>query len=264
MLEPAPSYDTTRPEERDEGRISVHYDTRPPQLSPWRRMQIPVIGATVYSVVRLLGPTMRFEVLGAQHVERVHSAGQRCILAFWHRHILTATWWWRQRGIVVLNTTNFDGQWTRRVIERLGYGTAQGSSSRGGLRGLAMMARALEGGRDVAFTIDGPRGPRFVAKPGPVMLARKTGCPILPFHFGLEHAHTFENTWDLFQVPHPFTRAVLFISAPIHVAHDANREEVERKHAEMQAALDRVRERSEGWFAKNEAERRALRVEWNK
>src|SRR5713226_1832466 len=95
-------------------------------------------------------------------------------------------------------TTAFDGQWTRKVIEWLGFGTAQGSSSRGGLRGLAVMARRLEEGVDCAFTIDGPRGPRYVAKPGPVMLARKTGCPVMLFHIGVDRGKTFTRTWDHF------------------------------------------------------------------
>ena len=80
---------------------------------------------------------------------------------------------------------NFDGQWTRKVIEWLGFGTAQGSSSRGGLRGLTVMAQRLAEGKHVAFTIDGPRGPRYVAKPGPVILARRTGWPISVFHIGV-------------------------------------------------------------------------------
>ena len=135
-------------------------------------------------------------------------------MAFWHRCIISATWYWRQRNIVVMNTTNFDGQWTRRVIERFGYGAA-GISSRGGLRGLAVvMAGRSRGGFDCAFTIDGPRGPRYVAKPGPVMLARRTGKPVFVFHIGLESAHTFEKAWDLMQIPHLFSRAVM-IGAPL-------------------------------------------------
>ena len=96
-----------------------------------------------------------------------------------------------------MNTTNFDGQWTRRVIERLGYQTAQGSSTRGGLRGLAVMAKRLEEGVDAAFTIDGPRGPRYIAKPGPVMLARRSGRPIILFHIGLERAWTLKKDMGL-------------------------------------------------------------------
>jgi lysophospholipid acyltransferase (LPLAT)-like uncharacterized protein len=248
---------------RDAESVNLHYDTRPPQLSRWRRMQIPVIAWAVYIVIRLIGPTMRFEVLGWQHAERAYARGEHLIWAFWHRAIFTGIWWWRHRGAVVLNTTNFDGQWTRRVIERLGFGTAQGSSSRGGLKGLVVMAQRLKEGHDVAFTIDGPRGPRFVAKPGPVMLARKTGQPIFLFHFGLEHAHTFKKSWDLFQVPHLFTRAVMVIPPKISVPPDASPELMAEKHAEMQASLERIRDVAESWFTLGEDDRERLRKDWN-
>src|SRR5579864_179067 len=209
--------------------VNVHYDTRLPKLKWSRRIQIPLIAAAVYSVIRTLGPTLRYEVLGWQRAERVHASGKRCIWAFWHRIIIPIVWWHRNHGVVVMNTTAFDGQWTRKVIEWLGFGTAQGSSSRGGLRGLAVMAKRLEEGADAAFTIDGPRGPRYIAKPGPVMLARRSGRPIILFHIGLERAWTLNKTWDLFQIPKPFTRAVLVIAAPLAVAEDADRETVERK-----------------------------------
>jgi len=205
---------------------------------------------------------MRFEVLGWPNVQSNYGAGKRCILAFWHRSIFSATWWWRNSGIMVMNTTNFDGQWTRRVIERLGFRTAQGSSSRGGLRALAVMAQYLEEGSDVAFTIDGPRGPRYVAKPGPVILARRTGQPILVFHIAVQKAYTFEKSWDLFQVPHLFSRAIAVLAPPVYVPPDADRDLVERKHAEMQASLDRVRDIAENWFHTSEADRQRLRQEF--
>ncbi len=172
-------------------------------------------------------------------------AGKTCIAAFWHRCIFSAVWRHRGRGVVVMNTTNFDGQWTRRVIERFGFDTSQGSSTRGGLRGLVDMAKKIDAGRSAAFTIDGPRGPRYVAKPGPVILARKTGAPIYPFHIGLETAWTLEKTWDLFQVPRPFSRAI-FVGGPfIWVPEDADASMIEEKHREMQSALE-TRERCGG------------------
>lgn len=241
---------------------SAHFDTRLPDL-PWsRRAQIPFIAAAVYSVICLLGPTLRFEVLGWQNAERVYGSGQRCIWAFWHRVILPIVWWARHRGIVVMNTTAFDGQWTRKVIEWLGFGTAQGSSSRGGLRGLAVMALRIAEGRDCAFTIDGPRGPRYLAKPGPVMLARKTGAPIMVFHAGVSRGKTFEKTWDHFLLPAPFAKAVLIFAPPIRVPADASPEALEAKHAEMQRDLDRVRDLAEGWFTLSEPERQRLREEF--
>jgi lysophospholipid acyltransferase (LPLAT)-like uncharacterized protein len=242
--------------------VNVHYDTRLPEL-PWsRRVQIPIIAAAVYSVIRTLGPTLRYEVLGWQHAERVYVAKKQCIWSFWHRVIIPVAWWGRHRGVVVMNTTAFDGQWTRKVIEWLGFGTAQGSSSRGGLRGLAVMARRLEEGLDCAFTIDGPRGPRYVAKPGPVMLARKTGCPILVFHIGVDRGKTFEKTWDHFLLPKPFARTVMLFSPPIYVPADANAQGMETKHIEMQRELERVRDIAETWFSLREDERKKYRAEF--
>lgn len=261
MPHPETILESTKPEPEA---VNLHYDTRLPQL-PWaRRIQIPFIAAAVYSVIRTLGPTLRYEVHGWQHAEKVHASGKRIIWAFWHRIILPIVWWHRNHGVVVMNTTAFDGQWTRKVIEWLGFGTAQGSSSRGGLRGLAVMARRLEEGVDCAFTIDGPRGPRYVAKPGPVMLARKGGCPIMVFHIGVDRGKTFTKTWDHFLFPMPFARAVILFAPPIYVPSDATAELMEAKHAEMQRELERVRDIAEGWFLLSPEARDKHRAEFNR
>jgi lysophospholipid acyltransferase (LPLAT)-like uncharacterized protein len=254
--EPSAADDT-----QDVQKPGLHYDTQLPKL-PWsRRIQIPLIAALVYSVIRVLGPTLRFEVLGWQNAENVYASGRRCIWAFWHRVIIPVVWWRRNCGVVVMNTTAFDGQWTRKVIEWMGYGTAQGSSSRGGLRGLAVMARRIQEGRDCAFTIDGPRGPRYVAKPGPVMLARRTGAPVVVFHIGVEHGKTFEKTWDHFLLPRLFTRTIMIFAPPIEVPPDADSVLLEAKHGEMQKELERVRDIAESWFTLSESERKKLRME---
>lgn len=242
--------------------VSSLYDSRLPQLPLSRRMQIPVIAAAAIAIIRVLGPTLRFETVG-NYFDRSRIAEGPVISAFWHRCIISSTWFWRNRGVVIMNTTNFDGQWTRRVIEHFGFGTAQGSSTRGGLRGLAVMARRIEEGFDAGFTIDGPRGPRYIAKPGPVMLARKTGRPIYVFHIGVEKAHTLEKAWDKMQIPHPFSRAVMVGAPFILVSPDSDAEELKRKHAEMQAALERVRDVAESWFGLSEDERDQLRKNWN-
>ncbi len=243
--------------------VNTHYDVRLPAL-PWsRRIQIPLIAAAVYSVMRALGPTLRYEVLGWQHAERVYAQKNRCIWAFWHRVIIPVVWWARNRGIVVMNTTAFDGQWTRKVIEWLGFGTAQGSSSKGGLRGLAVMARRLADGDDCAFTIDGPRGPRYIAKPGPVMLARKTGCPILVFHIGVDRGKTFVQTWDHFLLPAPFARTVMLFAPPIYVPQNASADGMEAKQKEMQRELERVRDLAESWFSLTDEERNRHRAEFS-
>jgi hypothetical protein len=248
-------------EERIEEAVSAHYDVRLPKL-PWhRRIQIPIIAAVVYSVIRVLGPTLRYEVLGRANVERIWAQKQPIIWAFWHRCIIPIAWYGRNRGIVIMNTTAFDGQWTRKVIEWLGFGTAQGSSSRGGLRGLSVMSQRIKEGLDCGFTIDGPRGPRYVAKVGPVLLARMTGAPIMVFHVGVEHGTTIEKTWDHFCLPHLFTRAILMGSPPIYVQQDADPDVIQAKHQEMQKALERVRDITESWFGLSEEERNRYRAE---
>jgi hypothetical protein len=242
----------------------VHYDTRLPKLTFSQRALIPVIGWLVWAVIRIIGPMIRFEVLGGKIAGRDYRPDlPPNVYAFWHRCIIAGTWYFRNRNAVLLNTTNFDGQWTRRVIERLGYQTAQGSSTRGGLRGLAVMAQRLDEGVDAAFTIDGPRGPRYIAKPGPVMLARRSGRPIILFHIGVERAWTLQKTWDLFQIPKPFTRAVLFIAPPLAVPEDTDRDGLELKHQEMQKILERLRDVAEGWFSLSPAEQDRERANWN-
>jgi lysophospholipid acyltransferase (LPLAT)-like uncharacterized protein len=251
--------DIHRPEEQEP--VSAHYDVRLPKL-PWhRRIQIPIIAAIVYSVIRILGPTLRFEEVGRRHVDAQWAVKQPIIWAFWHRVIIPIAWHGRNRGVVVMNTTAFDGQWTRKVIEWLGFGTAQGSSSRGGLRGLNVMSQRIAEGLDCGFTIDGPRGPRYVAKVGPVLLARMTGAPILVFHCGVDRGRTIEKTWDHFLLPGLFARAVLVAAPAIHVPQDADSEMIKAKHQEMQKALERVRDIAESWFSLSEEERNKYRAE---
>ena len=233
-----------------------------PQLSRWRRMQIPIFAWAVYWFIRLLGPTLRVEVVGVHNAVQIRSGGEPGIGVFWHQCILSAAWIWRNRGVVVLNTVNFDGQWTRRVIERLGFGTAQGSSTRGGVEGIAAMAQALEAGRNVALTIDGPRGPRYVAKPGAVILARRTGRPVSCFHIGVQYGFTLEKAWDHFQIPFPFSSVVMFCAPPIRVPADAASDVMKAKQDEVQEALERCREVAQSWFDLTESKRETIRDEW--
>jgi lysophospholipid acyltransferase (LPLAT)-like uncharacterized protein len=239
------------------------FQAKMPQLSRWRRMQIPVIASVAYWCIRLIGPTLRTEVIGVQNAVQIRNQGEPAIGAFWHCCIFSAGWIWRNRGIVVMNTVHFDGQWLRRVIERLGFGTVQGSSSRGGVEALAGMAKAVEEGRNVAFTIDGPRGPRYVAKPGAAILARRTGKPISVFHIAVKHAYIFRKSWDHFRLPIPFSRVVMFVAPPIRFPADADSDLFNRKQDEVQAALERVRDAAEGWFKLSEREKEKVRAEWS-
>jgi lysophospholipid acyltransferase (LPLAT)-like uncharacterized protein len=157
-------------------------DTPGWQQSASKRRQVALIVGVATPLVATLGRTWRFTSEGAEAYEQVLAAGERPIMAFWHGRILPGIAFWRDRGIVVMTSENFDGEWISRVIERFGFSVVRGSSSRGGAKALVQMKRLMQQGNPTAFTIDGPRGPAERAQPGAVWLAKATGQPILPFH----------------------------------------------------------------------------------
>ena len=211
------------------------------------RLKIWMISAFGNLAVHLIGRSLRWDILGWEHFEAAQRMSKGLIFCFWHSEIFSATWFWRKRGIVVMTSQNFDGEIIARIILKQGYGAARGSSSRGAARALVEMVRCLRRGSDTAFTIDGPRGPRFVAKPGSVQLAKASGAAILCFHAAVRRAYIFRKSWDLTEFPYPFTRAATFIAPPIFVSPEADHDELARKLQEVQTALDDLRARAEAW-----------------
>lgn len=185
-------------------------------LSPSQQLKARVIAGVASPLIGALCRTLTWKVEGTEHYEALVGAGEQPILSFWHGRILPATYHFRDRGIVVITSQNFDGEWIAGIIRRFGYGTARGSSSRGGARALVQMRRDLASGRAVAFTVDGPRGPARVPQPGAVFLAGATGAPILPFHIEVDRAWTM-SSWDRTQVPKPFSTAAVVIGSPLRI-----------------------------------------------
>lgn len=191
-------------------------------LSRRRRLEAAAIGAAAYPVVAALGRTMSWTIEGEHHFDALVQSGRPPILALWHCRILPATLYWRGRGIVAITSENFDGEWVARLMARFGYRAARGSTSRGGSRALVQLRRELAGGRAAAFTVDGPRGPARVAKPGAVWLAAATASPILPFHIEADRFWR-AGSWDVTQIPKPFSRAAVVIGEPLYVPDTTDR-----------------------------------------
>ncbi|HTV02578.1 MAG TPA: lysophospholipid acyltransferase family protein [Luteitalea sp.] len=213
------------------------------EQSASKRRQVALIAGVGAPIIGALGRTWRFTSEGAEAYDRILAAGQRPIMAFWHGRILPATVFWRDRGIVVITSENFDGEWIARIITRFGYGQARGSSSRGGVKALVQLKRLMQQGHATAFTLDGPRGPAEHAQPGAVWLAKATGQPILPFH--VEAASAWHaRSWDRTQVPRPFSRVAVAVGAPFLVANDLDEAGLERRRVDLEAELARLRERA--------------------
>jgi len=199
-----------------------------------------LIGWVGYLVINIIGRTIRWKTEGDSYLESIHKSGNRAIFVFWHGRIFPATFYYRHRGIVVMTSLNRDGDAIAKCIELFGFGAARGSSSRGAVRALLEMAREIRRGRDGAFTVDGPRGPRYVAKEGPVLLAYKTGAAIFCFHISMKYKIQLRS-WDEFQVPLPFTPALLLHAPPIWVPRDASEAHLRDLHQQMQNTLDKLR-----------------------
>jgi lysophospholipid acyltransferase (LPLAT)-like uncharacterized protein len=206
-----------------------------------KRAEVAAISTLGYPALRALGSTWRWRVSGAEHVEAIRERGLHPIHAFWHGRILPATLYFQHRGIVVITSENYDGEWIARIITKFGYGTARGSTSRGGRKALLQMIRDVKS-KGVAFTLDGPRGPAEVAQPGAVWLAKATGNPLLPFHVEAAASWTMKS-WDRTQIPKPFTTNAMAIGEPLYVPRDADDAALEEWRQKLQRSLAECRQR---------------------
>ncbi len=211
-----------------------------------QRITIRLADIAFFLAIRVLGSITRFEVRGSDNLESIEQAGKIPIYSFWHDRIFLGTYFFRDRGIVVMTSKSFDGEYIARFIQRFGYGAIRGSSSRGGSKALVEMIKAMRGGLPMAFTLDGPRGPKYEAKPGAVLLAKKTGNPLMPF---VVEAKSFwqAKSWDRMQIPKPFTNAAIFIGEPIYVNQDADEAGIEMQVAELQRSMDDLVLRGREW-----------------
>jgi hypothetical protein len=211
--------------------------------SPVKRLEAAAISAVGYRVISLLGSTLRWKTEGLEHFDAILAGGHQPVMAFWHGRILPATYYFRRRGIVVITSENFDGEWIAGIIERFGYGTARGSTSRRGRRALRQLIRDMAAGNPAGFTLDGPRGPARIAQPGAVWLAKATGNPVLPFHLEASR-HWTMNSWDRTQIPKPFSTVAIAVGEPFQVAADADDETLERARLMLEERLQALEARA--------------------
>jgi lysophospholipid acyltransferase (LPLAT)-like uncharacterized protein len=210
---------------------------RPSGFNFWQKIEIGFIGFTGWLLVWLIGTTIRFRIEGRENLDECREQQQPVILSFWHNQIFCQTFVFRFQQIVVMTSRHFDGEYIAKIIRKFGYGTARGSSTKGAVRALLELKKHLAQGRDVAITVDGPKGPKYRVKPGIVFLARKTGAPIITLHSEPEEYWEL-SSWDHFRIPKPFTKALVTIGDPFYVSPE---EDDMVNLARYQNEIDRVR-----------------------
>ncbi|MGA7514724.1 MAG: lysophospholipid acyltransferase family protein [Candidatus Sulfotelmatobacter sp.] len=208
-----------------------------------QRIILRIIIAAGYWFIGLIGPTLRVCVSREEGAEKTLDE-RPLITSFWHACIIPATYLFRDFGIRVMSSNSYDGEYMGRIIHKFGFVAVKGSSSRNAVRALLGLRRALQEGWTVAFSIDGPRGPRYKVKPGPVALARSSSVPMSMFHIAVERAWVL-NTWDRLIIPKPFSRVLLRFGKLIPVPAEASDEDLERYQQELQDSLDRACEFAE-------------------
>src|ERR1035438_6614309 len=222
-----------------------------PKFTFGQRIVLAIVPRIVWALLSVVGRTWRFEVIAEPGVIPVRDgkkAGPE-IYCFWHQCVLPCAFYFRGSGAVILISRSFDGELITRILRLFGFDAVRGSSSRGAREGLLGLKGVIESGRTAIFTADGPRGPIYQTKLGPIKLAQTTGAPIGVFHLEPERAWTMKS-WDRFLVPKPFTRIVVSWGPWTRVPADLAADQFESKRAELNAAIECARRRALDYFKK--------------
>jgi lysophospholipid acyltransferase (LPLAT)-like uncharacterized protein len=214
-----------------------------------QRIALWIVPRLTALLLAVIGMTLRFEVIAEEGAvpETPPTTG---IFCFWHRCTLLAGWYFRKFHATILISRSFDGELITRTLRLLGYDAARGSSSRGGASGLLVLQGVIDRGLPVVFTADGPRGPIYQTKIGPVKLAQMTRQSIGSFYLLPERAWVMRS-WDQFLIPKPFSRVAVSWSRRIAApSPDADAKTLERVRQELNDALERARAQAEAHFAK--------------
>jgi lysophospholipid acyltransferase (LPLAT)-like uncharacterized protein len=209
------------------------------------RVALAIVPRIVWALLSVVGLTWRFETIaepGATPLPNGRGAGAE-IFCFWHQCVLPCAVYFRRTQATILISRSFDGELVRRTLGLFGFRAVRGSSSRGAGQALLGLKSVIESGQPAIFTADGPRGPIYRTKMGPVKLAQMTGAPIGAFHLEPRHAWAMRS-WDRFLVPKPFTRIVVSWARWTEVAADLAGREFEAKREELNRAIERARIRA--------------------
>jgi lysophospholipid acyltransferase (LPLAT)-like uncharacterized protein len=208
-----------------------------------QRIALSLISWAGALAIRLIGITLRLEE-GTDVPSEPSVRPRPTVYCFWHRCIFPACYAYRSVGMAIMISRSFDGEYIARICHHFGYRTVRGSSSRAALSGFRGMQRELEEGRSVVIPVDGPRGPRYVAKPGPVLMAQNAQTEIICFYVAVQRAWVLKS-WDRMLIPKPFSRVYTHAGRPITVPADATEDQRRQATAAMEAELERVRKVAE-------------------
>ena len=205
-----------------------------------------------YAITRLYFRTIRIESVNEEEVVRYLKSGNKAIAAIWHQRIVASVGYadrFAQFEPSVMISASRDGDLIADVYRRMKFRPVRGSSTLHGKKALIAMIEDL---RDHAFAVhvlDGPKGPQGVVKPGLIVLARKSGVPIVPVYISMSRVWVLKS-WDRCLVPKPFSRIVVRWDDPRAVAPEMDERTFEEVRGGIEAHMlenQRADDRRFGW-----------------
>lgn len=204
-----------------------------------QRLQLAVLPRMVAGLFLLLFRTCKVETRYREHYENVIRRYGRCHMAIWHESMAMAGCYYRGCDYLTLTSYSYDGEFAARVIKRWKIHAARGSSARGGHEAVACMVEAAQKIRVTGFTLDGPKGPAHVAKPGIAVVAARTRLPIIPNAFVAQCAWRL-NSWDRFPIQRPFSRIICAYAPAVAPPEGDDPESIEQVRVRVEESLNRL------------------------
>lgn len=198
-------------------------------------------------VILLLGKLSFIKVVGRHHFENLKNKKVPIIGVLWHGRILLPIYLHRNQGVTPMISIHADGEIIAQTMQKIGYQTVRGSSTRGGKEAFHNMVDVLNQGRQGAMIPDGPRGPRHYLKPGTLFIAQQAGAYLLPISFSAKRKIQF-NSWDRFILPLPFSKSVVIYGAPINVPQDLSQQQLEQLRKKFEKDMIQLEKQADEYF----------------
>jgi lysophospholipid acyltransferase (LPLAT)-like uncharacterized protein len=173
---------------------------------------------------------------------------RRFIFACWHSRLLLLSYIYKRLDASIMVSNSADGEIIAQVLQRHGHKTIRGSTGKGGMRALMQQILDMRDNRRPGVVIpDGPTGPRHKVQTGVILLAQKTGCPIIPLAYSSKRRKVF-GSWDRFILPFPWTRGVITYGRPIEVPTKADANTIQECALRLEQELNRITARADEYF----------------
>lgn len=200
---------------------------------------ISFLGYMLYYYSRLVGKTTRWEINGINDVYDIWNKDKAFVLIIWHgRALMIPHFYNRKKPLNALVSLHNDGRIIATLLEKYGFGTIGGSTTKGGKAAALNLMSSLEKNESIAIIPDGPVGPRMKMTDSPLYFAKKTGKPLIGATYSIQNSFIINKSWDAMMMPLPFSKGIIYVTKPYYIPKDATAAEIEKYRQEIEDELN--------------------------